>query len=202
MEDLQEKLQEYIANRKISKKILELEQDKLDKHLSHLKDLEEARGIFQAAAKATQMQLSSQVETIVSSALEAVNFSYKFVMKFESRRNTLECDLKFEINGKLRSPLNSCGFGAASIASLALRVAYWKLGDSNNTIILDEPLSCLDKDRQPIASMLIHQLSRMRRGLQFIIITHSPALAESADRVFRVTKDGDISHVNEIENNS
>ena len=134
----------------------------------------------------------------MSSALEAVNFPYKFVMKFESRRNTLECDLKFEINGKLRSPLNSCGFGAASVASLALRVAYWGLGDSNNTIILDEPVTALDKHRMPLASMMIKQLSRMRRGLQFIIITHSPALAESADRVFGVTKDGDIPHVNEI----
>ena len=202
MEDLQEKLQEYITNRKMAKKILNLEQDKLDKHLNHLSDLEEARAIFLKASQVTQTQLSNQVETIVSSALEAVGFQYKFKVNFISRRNILECDLMFEINGKLRSPLNSCGFGAASIASLALRVAYHGLGDSNNIIILDEPLSCLDKDRQPLASMLIRELSRMRRGLQFIIITHSPVLAESADRVFRVTKTNDISHVNEIENNA
>jgi DNA repair exonuclease SbcCD ATPase subunit len=108
----------------------------------------------------------------------------------------------FEKNGKLKSPLASCGYGAADIASLALRVAYWKLdGESRNVLALDEPLRNLDKERQVLASMMIKNLSRMKGGLQFVIVTHNTALAESADRVFGVIKEDEVSHVTIIGEN-
>ena len=197
MKNLLEKLKDRISDRKTAKKILELEDKKLDKYLDYLEDLEEARALFQKAAQVTQSQLSEQVSGIVSNALNAVSFGhYKFVVEFVQRRNTTECDLYFEKDGKRRPPLASCGYGAADIASLALRVAYWKLdGDSRNVLVLDEPFRNLDKERQPLASMMIKTLSRMKGGLQFIIVTHNPALSESADKVFTVTKENDISNV-------
>ena len=195
------KLTECVTDRRTTKRVLELEEAKLDKHLDHLDHLEEARTIFQKASQVTQSQLSKQVETIVSSALAAVfEEPYKFIVDFVSRRNTCECDLFFEKNGKRKSPLASCGFGAADIASLALRVAYWKLdGDSRNTLILDEPTRALSLDKHERASMMIQQLSRMEGGLQFLIVTHSKNLATYADKVFRVVKKNDISTVTEVE---
>jgi len=199
MKKLMKSLSEHITNRKMTKKILELEMSKLDKHLQHLDNLEEARVIFQKASQMTQVQLSSQIEKIVSNALEAVGFPYKFVVNFVSRRNSTETDLWFSRNGKLLSPLNSCGFGASDIASLALRVAYWKLdNDSNNILILDEPTKYLSLEKHELASMMISQLSKMEGGLQFIIVTHSKSLAKYADKQFIVTKTDDISTVTEI----
>jgi len=201
MKKLLENLKDKIQDRKTSKKILELTTDKMDKLLSHLEDLEEARVIFQKAAQVTQSQLSEQISGIVSSALAAVfDDPYTFVVDFVSRRNTTECDLMFEKNGKRRSPLASCGYGAADIASLALRVAYWKLdGESRNVLVLDEPTRNLDVFKQPLASMMIKNLSRMPGGLQFIIVTHQKALAESADKQFSVSKENEISYVTEME---
>lgn len=201
MKKLLENLKDKIQDRKTSKKILEQTTDKMDKLLSHLEDLEEARVIFQKAAQVTQSQLSEQISGIVSSALAAVfDDPYTFVVDFVSRRNTTECDLMFEKNGKRRSPLASCGYGAADIASLALRVAYWKLdGESRNVLVLDEPTRNLDVFKQPLASMMIKNLSRMPGGLQFIIVTHQKALAESADKQFSVSKENEISYVTEME---
>ncbi|MCP4650423.1 MAG: hypothetical protein GY853_10140, partial [PVC group bacterium] len=107
----------------------------------------------------------------------------------------------FVKNGKRKSPLASCGYGAADIASLSLRVAYWKLGDSRNVMCLDEPTRNLDKEKQPLASMMIKQLSRMKGGLQFLIVTHQMALAESADKHFGVIKENNVSHVSIIKEN-
>lgn len=197
---MQTKLQEYVNNRKVSKRIMELTINKLDKNLKYLENLEKARVIFQKAAQVTQSQLSEKVSSIVSSALAAVSFPYSFVVEFVSRRNSTECDLWFEKEGKRKSPLASCGYGAADIASLALRVAYWKLdGEARNCVILDEPLRNLDKERQPLASMMIKNLSRMNNGLQMVIVTHNPALMKSTDKCFRVTKENDVSYVTEIE---
>jgi len=197
MKKLLDKLKDKVDDRRTAKKILDLQKDKLDKYLDHLEDLEEARAIFQKAAQVTQSQLSEQISGIVSSALAAVfEDPYTFVVDFVPRRNTTECDLMFEKNGKRKSPLASCGYGAADIASLALRVAYWKLdGDSRNVLVLDEPMRNLDAEKQPLAAMMIKNLSRMEGGLQFIIVTHQLPLARSADRQFGVVKENEVSHV-------
>lgn len=197
MEKLLEKLKEKVQDRKTNEKILELAIKKVDEDLLLLADLEETRAIFQKASQVTQAQLSESISSIVSSALAAVfEEPYRFVVEFVQRRNTTECDLWFEKNGKRKKPLDSCGYGAADIASLALRVSYWKFdGESRNVLVLDEPTRNLDVFKQPLASMMIKNLSRMKGGLQFIIVTHQKALAESADRQFGVVKENEVSHV-------
>jgi DNA repair exonuclease SbcCD ATPase subunit len=204
MKNLMKSLSDYVNNRRTAKKILKIEEEKLEKYLIHLENLEEARTIFQTASQTTQTQLSNTIETIVSSALAAVfDDPYTFVVDFVSRRNVTECDLLFEKNGKRYSPLDSCGFGAADIASLALRVAYWNLdGSSRNCIVLDEPTRALSLDKHELSSMMIKELSKMPGGLQFIIVTHSESLAKYADKCFKVTKTNNISHVKEILNDN
>lgn len=183
----------------LNKKNLEQKEKQLSEIIETLTDLEEVRTIFQTASQLTQKQLSEKVSTIVTSALAAVfPDPYSFKIEFPIRRNVTECDLYFEKNGKLRTPLNSCGYGVADIASLALRVAYWKLdSESRNVLILDEPTRNLDVTKQPLASMMIKTLSKMPGGLQFLIITHNQALKESADKVFRVTQEDGISTIKE-----
>ena len=181
------------------KEIKELNKDKKEQQ-KLLKDLIKARNIFQVAAKLTQQQLSEKISLIVSNALNAVFFDpYNFLIDFVERRNTTECDLLFEKNGNKRDPLSSCGFGAADIASLALRVAYWKLqDDSRNVLILDEPTRALSKEKQKYASMMLKSLSQIGEGLQFIIVTHNKDLADSADKVFRITQENGISNIQTI----
>lgn len=204
MKNLLENLKEKIQTRVTTKKILELTIEKLDTELGYLDDLEKTRAIFQKAAKITQSQLSEKMSSIVSSALAAVfEEPYTFKVDFVSRRNSTECDLMFERNGKRKSPLASCGYGAADIASLALRVAYWKLdGESRNVLVLDEPTRALSLDKHERASMMIRGLSRMKGGLQFIIVTHSILLSSYADKCFKVIKENNISHIEEIETSS
>ena len=204
MNTLFEKL-DKIASRKefLKEELLEWEK-KREKNLYLLNELEEARVIFQTAAQITQTQLAERIEKIVSSALAAVfPDPYTFKIEFVKKRNSTECNLLFEKNGKTRSPLSACGFGAADIASLALRVAYWKLDEHARTcLILDEPTRALSLDKQPLASQMIHELSKMPGGLQFIIVTHHTALLESADKCFKVSQIDGVSTLEEVENNS
>jgi DNA repair exonuclease SbcCD ATPase subunit len=181
------------------KDIEELKQKK-EKQLEILDDLTKVRSIFQTASKLTQSMLSKRVETIVSNALEAVfPDPYKFRIDFVERRNSTECDLLFEKDGNTRDPMDSCGFGAADIAALALRVAYWKLTQgSRNVLILDEPTRALSKDKQKLASLVFKGLSRLDGGLQFIIVTHNQDLAESADRTFIISQKNRISTIKRL----
>jgi len=200
MKNLLEKLNECIQDRKVISKMIKKTTNELEKNLSELENLEEARVIVQKAAQVTQSQLSNKVESIVSSALAAVfDDPYKFVVDFVQRRNSTECDLFFEKNGNKLSPLNSCGYGVADITSLALRVAYWKMeSDSRNVLILDEPTRALSLAKHERASMMIKELSKVGKGIQFLIVTHSVNMAMYADKKFKVTKQGGISRVDKI----
>lgn len=200
IENLFLNLDEKISDYKYLKKDIKELENKKKKQIQLLNDLEKARSIFQAAAKLTQSQLSKRISLIVSNALSAVfPDPYKFVIDFVERRNSTECDLLFEKDGNKRDPMDSCGFGAADIASLALRVAYWKLTqNSRNTLILDEPTRALSKDKQKLASLVFKGLSKLEGGLQFIIVTHNPDLAEAADRTFRITQKNRISTIKRL----
>ena len=174
-------------------------ENKIETQLKLIPNLEEARVIIQTASQITQQKLSEKISSIVTKALAAVfpEDPYTFKIQFEKRRNVTECDLYFERNGKYRTPLASCGYGVADIASLALRVSYWKLdGDSRPVLILDEPTRNLDKNAQKLASMMIKNLSKI--GLQFIIVTHNPELTDSADRCFEVQQENGRSFLTQI----
>lgn len=198
--ELKEKLEKKVTERDLLVgQMADFKKD-VEELLTHLENLEEARIILQKSAQITQKQLSFHIENIVSHALAAVfDEPYEFKVNFVTRRNYAECDLVFvDENGTEMKPLDSCGYGAADVASLALRVAYWNLSEGvRNTLILDEPTRNLSLDKQPLASMMIKELSE-KLGIQFLIVTHNKALAEQADTVFEVTKNSNGSTIKEI----
>lgn len=189
IEKLLRNLQEKEVERMLIAKEISVWKDKVAVLLDSISDLETSRSIFQRASQLTQMRLSEHVSGVVSNALKVVfDDPYEFKVSFVTRRNVTECDLLFVRNENDMPPLDSCGYGAADVASLALRVAFWKLdGKSNNCLILDEPFRQLSLDKQDLASLMIKRLSEMLK-LQFIIVTHNEALAQSADKVFKITK--------------
>ncbi len=162
---------------------------------TYLEDLQVSRSLIQKAAQLTQEKLSVHISDLVSLALRSVfDDPYEFQATFENRRNSMECDLTFVKNGNEYKPLDSCGYGAADVASFALRIAYWSLGNTRPVLIWDEPFRQLDKKKQGMAAEMVSKLSK-ELGLQIIIITHSEELAECADKVFNVSIENGISKV-------
>jgi len=150
---------------------------------------EQAREVIRTVGLETQQQLQYHIGDITSLALEAVfDDPYALQVEFIQRRNKTECDLYFVRENEKVDPLSASGGGAVDVASFALRIASWSMTrpHTRNTIILDEPLRFLSADMQEKASQMIKELSE-KLGLQFIIVTHEPILANYADRVFEVT---------------
>lgn len=150
---------------------------------------EQAREIIRAVGIKTQQQLQYHISDITSLALEAVfDDPYGLAVEFIQRRNKTECDLYFVRSGEKVDPLSASGGGAVDVAAFALRIASWSMNQprTRNVIILDEPLRFLSADMQERASQMIKELS-VKLGLQFIIVTHEPILANYADRTFEVS---------------
>jgi DNA repair exonuclease SbcCD ATPase subunit len=83
--------------------------------------------------------------------------------------------------------MDASGGGAVDVASFALRIASWSMKQPRfkNTIILDEPLKNLDKERQEKGSAMLKEVSK-RLGIQFIIVTHEETLSSFSDKTFEV----------------
>ena len=190
-----EKLKDKQSNKKLLLKQQENFKKRADKLEKDIENLVQARTVIQIASQVTQRSMSTKIAKTVSIALASVfQDPYTFVLKFEKKRNVTECRPVFIRRGKERTPLKSCGYGTADIAALALRVSYVNMDNSAYPImILDEPTRNLDIKRQPLASIMVKELSKL--GIQFILVTHNNHFTEASDRIFSVDGKDDISTV-------
>lgn len=183
--DKRKYLMEYLL------KEIETADEQLKKSSRRKRNIEEALLIVQEVAKQTQQELEYNISSIVSTALAAVfDDPYEFKIEFIIRRGKTEADMYFIKAGERIDPLSASGGGAVDIASFALRIALWNLlkGGISNTIVLDEPFRFVSKDLQPKAGEMLKMLSS-KLGIQFLIVTHSEDIIESADKVFEVKID-------------
>jgi len=154
-----------------------------------VKNLEKAVEITKFVGLETQKQVQFHISAVVTSALHAVfeESPYDFKVEFVERRNKTECDLYFTREGYDITPLDASGGGAVDVAALGLRIVSWVMSEpkTRNTIIFDEPLRYLSKDKQERASKMIKELAD-KLNLQFIIVTHENELTVYNDNVVEI----------------
>jgi ABC-type sugar transport system ATPase subunit len=98
--------------------------------------------------------------------------------------------------------MKAAGGGVVDIASLALRVAIWSIGKTDNVLVLDEPIKNIQPALLQMEAWDIIQKLSQQLNLQFIIITNSTNNGEALTyddetKVFTVTKE-----LENINNNS
>jgi DNA repair exonuclease SbcCD ATPase subunit len=181
----------------------EYNKSQLKRHKSELSvlkresdDHKKIRDTYKQAAVTTQSYLEKHLSLIVTNALQSVFYEedFEFVVKFSEKRNATECSLTIIDDGEEYDIIEDKGFGVADIASFALRVAYVLLDSTDNVIIFDEPFRNLDKNRIPLASKMVKELSH-KLDMQFIIISHIKELAECADKSVQIAKVKKFSEV-------
>lgn len=151
-----------------------------------IEDLSKAREVIMLVGKNTQQALQVRISTIVSLALATVfEDPYEFKVRFEERRNTVECDLLLVRGEDEFSPLDSVGGGVVDVVSFALRIADWKLRGGRPVIILDEQFRNVWPAGQPKVSALLQRLSA-ELELQIILVSHQERVNECADKTFYV----------------
>lgn len=179
--------------------------DKLSELSNKVIAIEEAQVFIQNVAQETQSQLKINLVAIIQLCIDAIfPGKYKFDIDFTIERNRTVARLLYLRDGFEIDPLSQCGGGIVDITSLALRIALWSIGKTDNVIILDEPLKNLQPvELNKLGFEVIRNLSK-KLGLQFIIVNNSIGsenLLDVSDKIFEVAmgKDG-ISKVKEIEN--
>lgn len=198
-EELKKKLYSWKGKKEAWEKDLSDTEKEIRQYKRRMINAEEAQLILQQVSIQTQEELEYHISDIVSMALSAVfDNPYELELQFVDKRGKIEAEISFVRNGEKINPIDSSGGGAVDIASFALRIALWSLARprTRNTIVLDEPFRFLSRELQPKAGEMLSILSN-KLGLQFILVTHNQDLIDSADKVFEVEKQKDISIVKE-----
>jgi ABC-type transporter Mla maintaining outer membrane lipid asymmetry ATPase subunit MlaF len=187
--DFNEKMMEL---KNTEKTIVDLKQEKIDTELM-VEAGKKARIIFQDIAQQTQKNLEDHISNLVSLALKSVSPEFPdFVAEMTIRRNQLECDLWFENYGNRTRPMYSSGGGPKDVASFALFVSYWAMGNNRGCLVLDEPFKYVSPDLQGNVGDMIRMISDKLK-LQLIMVSHADTVNESADKEFFVKLDGEVS---------
>lgn len=188
IQDFRQKLERKKGQQNQVQKDLQLAKEHVEKILFNVKDTEQAQTIIRVVAQKTQQELEYRLSEIVSLALTAIfNDPYRLKVVFEIRRGKTECDLLFEKHGEIFDPLISSGGGPIDIAAMALRITIWTMTQprTNNVLLLDEPWKFVSKEYQQKASIMLSELAKKLK-LQIIMVSHSEALIEGADKIFNV----------------
>lgn len=197
--ELKDKIDKLITKKELLEDQLKGLKQKKSKY-KRLKIMQErALEIIKDTSLKTQQELEFHLSDMVTAGLNAVfEDPYEFYVKFEERRNRIECDLFFKKGDELIDPLRFSGLGAADVASFCLRCAAWSMDKGyRNTLILDEPFKHLSVSHHEKAGAMVKMLSE-KLNLQIIMISHSEKITEHADRVFKVELKKKVSKVTQL----
>lgn len=153
-------------------------------------DICDAIDVMNAVSALSKAQVIGTIESLCTKALQSVlGTSYKFVVETGMSRGRTDVEFWVEEDGERFSVKDDESGGERDVISFALRIIVWALSESklSSTIVLDEPGKHISADKIPLFSMLIKELSEML-GIQFIIVSHVPEIAEAGDTWYHVEK--------------
>lgn len=138
----------------------------------------EVQKILQEVAATVQAKAHARIARLVARCLGAVfTEPYEFEIEFEQKRGRTEARLVFKRGVNEVDPLNASGGGVVDVCSFALRLAALVASRParRKVLIMDEPFKHLSREYRPAVRGLLEGLA-MELGMQFIIVTHDPAL--------------------------
>jgi DNA repair exonuclease SbcCD ATPase subunit len=186
--------------RKSAEKAIKTNEDLIKSYTIQKERLEQAGIIIHTVSQQTQEQLRIHVSELSTMALAAVypDDPYDLDINLVTKRDQTEAELRFSRDGQTVHPTLASGGGPCDVAAWALRVSLWSLRKPRpaSLMVLDEPFRFMHKDRLGAMGIMLKDVAK-KLGLQFIIVTQEPTLAENADRVFLVSKSKGRSQVKE-----
>jgi DNA repair exonuclease SbcCD ATPase subunit len=182
-----------------------------------------AKTLLELFVKGTENQIKEYIEPTVTESLNFIfNQNLYFHIVFVTRRGQVEIDFivistkeveeKYQLylsdNEKYKKELEELidsykdlnflyGGAIQEVLGLVLRLLLVELLGIKGPVILDEPTSSVHEEYASRVGVFIKSLSD-RFNRQIIYVTHSHALAASADKCYEVKKVDEISIVEEI----
>ncbi|MCX6705177.1 MAG: hypothetical protein NT162_02470 [Candidatus Woesebacteria bacterium] len=150
--------------------------------------LEKVAILFQQLSDLKRTELQKKVETLVGFGLKVIfQEDIKFLIESEVKGNNISFEFKLETNGQKTGIFDCRGGGIISVVSYLLRVIMLLMvkPQLRKVLFLDEPFSMLSEEYRNNMKTLLQTLSQ-KTGIQHVIVTHLPEIAECGDIQYMV----------------
>lgn len=160
--------------------------------------LDEAIGVMNSFADAKQKEIQNKIETLVTHGLQTIfgddDLRFAIVQEMKARRMEVRFVIRSKVDGQEleTSIMDARGGGVAAVAGFLLRLIVTLLKtDTTHFLLLDETFGQLSADYEPALAEFMRELVD-KTSAQIVLITHSTAFEDVADKLYRFTlgKDG------------
>jgi DNA repair exonuclease SbcCD ATPase subunit len=167
--------------------------------------LNEAIGVLNSYADASQERLQRQIEALVSHGLRLIfddqDMTFALRSNFRGKLAVTDFVIRSTLDGQEieTSVLDARGGGVAAVVGFILRVVLLLLrSDADRILFLDESFAQVSADYEPKVAEFLRELCD-RTGIRIVLVAHSDAFNDVADVAYRfrlengrtvVTKEG------------
>lgn len=161
--------------------------------LSHAKEVEiaqKAGDIIRIVADDRRTCMKERVEKLLSYGLTAAfNEPMKAELTYQAWGMSDRISITITDRNVTTQIEDSRGGGVVNIVSflLELLILHTFSPAQRKLLLLDEPFSMVSEGNVEAVGSLVSELAH-KMGIQIVLITHSTALAESGDKVYRISK--------------
>ena len=204
-EDIEKQKEEYNIRKGQREQLLADKKEREEKINSLDEDLdiyEQTRILLQQTAEYAREQAKSQIESLVTNALQYVfGPQFSFEIELEEKRSRPYAEFyvvsSYEDRSFKNKPQEARGGGIVDVVSLALRIAIlesYGAAKIAGPLILDEPAKHVSEDYITNVAQFLKAINQ-RFSRQIIVVTHKNHLSEIADRSFQVDLKAGISEL-------
>lgn len=167
---------------------------------TRIEHLDQIAGLLASYADDQQAQVQGNIESIVSTGLKTI-FGEDLSLRIENRMNGKRPELQFLLVSRYgqetleTSILDARGGGVAAVAGFLIQAVLALLTPGVRPVLfLDETFGQLSDGFQANLAGFIQELVK-RSSLQIVLISHSNAYSEAADRVYRFSQADGITQI-------
>lgn len=154
-------------------------------------NLERAAHVLTKFGDERQAEAQQQIEGLVTQGLRTIfedqALSFHVIPVVRSKRPEVDFIVRSTIGSTAvdTDVMDGRGGGLAATVGFLLRVVILLLSrDRQDTVLLlDETFAFLSEDRHAAMAQFLRELTD-KTGVQIVMVTHTPALAEHADRIY------------------
>ncbi len=163
----------------------------------------EAAGVIAKFADSRAAEVTAKIEALVTLGLRTVfqeDLEFAIVSKTRANRPEFSFVLRSTVDGEVLETgiLDARGGGVAAVAGFLLRIVVLLLKkDVRRFLLLDETFAQLSAEYEPGLADFLRELVD-KTDTQIVLITHSSAYSDVADRAYEFTRPGDETKVVQV----
>lgn len=157
--------------------------------------LEEAAHVLNSFSDARQATVRRKIESLVTHGLRAVlgddGISFHLVEEIRANRSEIRFVIRTTHNGEVLETgiMEARGGGLAAVAGFLLRLVIVLLKPNTRPfLVLDESFGQLSANYEPALSQWMRELVDST-PVQLVLVTHSDAFSDEADKLYRFSLD-------------